>query len=738
LQRYTRRLNGFQKSRHLGDSLAVVGLIVVWLVFNFRNFSSKINSAIFPDNESMTNPLLSGMSRALKDNAWPLWNSTLWGGVPLYNQPQVTPFYPFYFLRFANYDGTLNTMRTVHLLVLLHLLFFLLTSYLLLRVIKISSIFSFVGSLIIVFNANTLGVLSWLSAIATIAWIPSLIAGLIILYRDRRRSGAIIFFSSVLFIASAAPSHRLIFSLYLTLVITLFFFFQTESGRRAQWLKEVLSGSFQIAIAFIALIVPIFLPFFLSTDGLIRWVGSAAPGYVIGDEKIPFPNFTEYQLNVNEFQDLLLQPESPNAIGNVHLGLLISLLFAISIYFGFKSKYFKLFFFIAIYSLLSAFGSNLGLAYLNYNLPFLDKIREPLQFLTLWNIAVGVCIAIGLQTLFSPQRIQHPKDSKLKTKWIVTEKTPNSKVGISLLFAITFTFIHFMNTPWTMTPFESSTYIGEGQKELNVVFDEISRLDPQREYRVITDNSFNSQIAGGLASFKGLRTLQSLLNPAPVDNFQDMYFYDGRGSNYINLLGIKYSICKGCGKEFGVGLAQYENFRFLKSIQSYSIFENPQAFPYVSMLTSYQGVSNDMGELVAQLPKMKNGLPFALIPKEQTLKLQVKNDPEVQMCEISMTRSDSNSRDFISDCESNSLFILNEYFNEDWKIELNGKQIDSFRINQVQIGSFIPSGKSMISVQFYPDKVRYSFVFTLTVFALMTILKISRLRQSRVFRRHRK
>jgi hypothetical protein len=708
--------------RYKSDLISIVALVFVWLAFVYRNFSTKFNSAIYPDNESMTNPLLSGMSRTLKANSWPLWNNTLWGGVPLYDQPQLTPFYPFYFLKFANYEGTLNSMRTVHMLVLFHILIFLFTSYLLLRVIKVDPVISFLGSVLIVFNLNTLGVLSWLSAIATIAWLPSVLAGSIMLFRDRTVKGATVFLLSVLLIASAAPSHRLIFSLYLTLVIAIYFYFQNKVGFRASWMKSVRTTLFKPTLLFLVFFIPIFLPFFVSTGGLIRWVGSTPPGYVIGNDKIPFANFTEYQLSWNDLRSIVFAPQIPNTIGSAHLGLLLTGLFLLSIFFGFKERYYKLFFFIASYSLMSSLGSNSGFAYLNYNLPFLDKIREPIQFLTLWNICVGICIAIGLKSFLerrSFDSLESPKSSSIQTMF-----QKNKRAAFSILFATSFTFSHYLSTPWVMSPFSSSTYVSEGHSGLNLVFDEIKSLDPTSEYRVVFDSTINSQIAGGLASFKGIRTLQSLLNPAPISNFRELYFYDGRGSRYIDLLGIKYGICKGCGDLYSNGSSIYQNFEFLKTVQDYSIFINSRSFPYVSLATNYQASSDSMDEFVSLLPTLSTKEVFNVIPKSIASLLPIPPSDKFENCNIDMLNSTPNSREFIINCRRNSVVILNEYYTRDWKVKINDKISNSFPVNQIQIGAFIPAGKSIVSFEFYPDKVRFSFITSLALMIFLVALQV--------------
>jgi hypothetical protein len=454
-------------------------------------------------------------------------------------------------------------------------------------------------------------------------------------------------------------------------------------------------------------------------------VGSTPPGHVIGNAKIPFANFTEYQLSFSDLKEILFAPQIPNTIGSAHLGFLVTSLFLFSIFFGFRAKYYKLFLFIALYSLLSSLGSNSGFASLNYNLPFLDKIREPIQFLTIWNISVGICIAIGLKSFLDrtgANQLQSPKLKSSSSKVIFQSR---KKTALSFFVAFLLTFSHYISTPWVMTPFESSTYVSEGHRDLNRVFDEIKILDPTNDYRVVFDSTINSQIAGGLASFKGIRTLQSLLNPAPINNFRELYFYDGRGSRYVDLLGIKYGVCKGCGKVYAGGASIYKNFEFLKMVKGYSIFVNSQPFPYASLSTNYQATSDSMDEFVTLLPTLSENRVFNAIPKSMASQSFIPLSESAITCKINVSQATPNSRIFLADCPKNSIFTLNEYFSRDWKIKINDKISQAFPVNQIQVGAFIPAGNSTISLEFYPEKVEFSFIISLVLMIFFIALSMA-------------
>src|SRR5438045_9790249 len=65
---------------------------------------------------------------------------------------------------------------------------------------------------------------------------------------------------------------------------------------------------------------------------------------------------------------------------------------------------------IGSYGLLSAFGTNLGLAYVNFHLPFVNRIREAGRHLVLFVIGVSFLTGLGYSLL--AQRLAHSRDAR--------------------------------------------------------------------------------------------------------------------------------------------------------------------------------------------------------------------------------------------------------------------------------------------------------------------------------------
>ena len=65
---------------------------------------------------------------------------------------------------------------------------------------------------------------------------------------------------------------------------------------------------------------------------------------------------------------------------------------------------------IALYGLLSGFGTNLGLAYLNFHVPLINRIREAGRHLVLFVIGVSFLSGFGYSLL--PRIWEHYKQSR--------------------------------------------------------------------------------------------------------------------------------------------------------------------------------------------------------------------------------------------------------------------------------------------------------------------------------------
>ena len=138
---------------------------------------------------------------------------------------------------------------------------------------------------------------------------------------------------------------------------------------------------------------------YLATGEMIRHIGGGAA--VIGHAHIPWENFNLTQLKLNEAAGIVIRPTWIAIVGSPYVGSLgaIGTLLA-GIYFRRLAQVPRVlvlaFGAIALYGLLSGFGTNLGLAYLNFHVPFINRIRESGRYLVLFVIGVSFLAAASV------------------------------------------------------------------------------------------------------------------------------------------------------------------------------------------------------------------------------------------------------------------------------------------------------------------------------------------------------
>jgi len=127
-------------------------------------------------------------------------------------------------------------------------------------------------------------------------------------------------------------------------------------------------------------------------------------GHVIGHAHIPWENFNVRQLTLDQATGIVVRPTWISIVGSPYIGPLgaIGTLLA-GIYFRRLDPFLRVlavaFGIIALYGLLSGFGTNLGLAYVNFHLPFINRIREAGRHLVLFVIGASFLSGLGYSLL---------------------------------------------------------------------------------------------------------------------------------------------------------------------------------------------------------------------------------------------------------------------------------------------------------------------------------------------------
>jgi hypothetical protein len=698
-------------------------LTIVWLLFCAQYFSSQSCFALFPDNEFLLAPFLSYFSKTLWAGSWPLWMDSIIGGYPLYNLSQISVFYPFYFCWLHIFDGhLLDVIRTMHIIILCHVFVFLINSFILMRILKLSLLASIVGSILVVFNSNTGIYLTWINIISPYAWLPLYLAGLLQLLESPSWRSAGMALTGMTLLIMASPAQPLIHAIFLSTVFCVAWL--ASSWRTVNFRHQVYSRMFflgGVALLTALLTAPVLLPVLLEFKDMVRFIGPFPAIY--GNQPIPFEAFLTDQLSLENAYQVLFLPLKGGAVGGVTFGVIPLALALYAIVNREQGQQWMLWAmaFIAIYSLCSAFGRNLGFAYINYHIPLLNKIREPSRFDVLFQLAGATLAAMGvnkLQCYCSFKSVLSKKhrfgillmvafalfsiiillinvqNVALKNTYLICiltfivlciltffrrDEGLRFKTALFLLWIAMIIGAQKICLVWNAPPFSYATYFQESLQGLDDVINQVNEFDPKHDYRVIFEGTINNQFASMLASFYGVRSFGGYVNPAPRGLFEQMYYGGHRSDDSIRLTGGRYIIAKNATPE------SLQGFVYIKDVSGYSIYEDTKALPRLYTLP------------------LKSGEPI----------------PSIRVLEHHLNRILA-----IVDAPKSGIFILNEFFGPNWKAKLDGEPTKPFVVHRNQIGILVSEGSHIVDLTYAPNIFRITLILAMAGVVIVILILI--------------
>lgn len=741
----------------LAKVLTLFAMLVIWCCFLRMAFGDESSFAIYMDNEFLIGPILSSISNSLSAGELPLRMDTVLGGVPLYNATQLSAFYPFYFAWLPIYETTLGASRSLHLITLGHIFLLQLNMYIFLRVSGTSRLAALTGAVLVAFSGNTLIYSTWINIVAPYSWLPLYLAGLIgiLTYPEKFRYCGLAVIG-IIFLTLASPAQPLIHAVLVTLVfLTSFGVAQLRAGKAKDLLPVLLRISC-VAIVALLLVAPVLFPPLFEFKNMIRWIGNFPA--VIGNQRIPFEAFQVDKLNVEDLLGVLFKFKGAH-VGQQFVGVLAIVLSGAAIIFRYRSWLVIALFFIGIYSLISSTGSSLGLGYVNYEIPFLNKIREPSRFLVLFQFSIAALTAFGVDQLY--ESVDQKRHYKLIIYFfgalllvalmalITTYFTPELLTGkispfvsvlilaaIILLTLIAFKsnlqlikqciplvwcglllVIMLIEIPWKAPLITTSDYLSKGSLSLDLAIARVSDLDPERDYRLIFEGHIDKQKAAMLSSYQGVRTLNSYFNPAPYQQFREVYYHGGGNSSistYFRNLGAKYVICDDCAN------VPSKNYDLYETYEQYKIYQSKDALPNSYITHWISGEYTSFGDYLAKVELSdldKRGLFVQPNSKVDLTRSPVNSD----LCIKRQNNRSANYREYIIQCDISGVFVMNEFFDTSWKVSVNGVDENIVKVNGNQIGVYFPSGTHVLKFWYYPKVFFISMYLALVGFICLFI-----------------
>lgn len=731
------------------DVFSIIILTIIWFLFIHRLLATE-HLVTFKDNEFLLAPVLSHMSNVMQAGEWPLWMDTILGGLPLYNLTQLSPAYPFYFTWLPIYSDFFSTARTIHLVILFHLLVFVINAFVLLRVIGVSRIAAIAGATLIVFNANASSLAGWVNIISPYAWLPLYLAGLIQLFNAPTSiRAAALTLVSIILLTIASPAQPLIHAVFITLVLAIAHGVnRLRANEKWQLIKGYLSLA-AISVIAMLLTAPVLLPAVMEFDLMLRWVGNFPP--VVGNERIPFEAFLTDQITPSSLMQVLFKPDEALLIGSQYIGLLPMAL-AVYVIFS-KSRHWLVLplTLTVLYALLSATGSHLGFAYLNYEIPLINKIREPSRFLFLAHFAIGILVALAIDkiALFvtSPVSSDHSSTSRQRNiglyasgavivsgflvAAILWKDTEHHKSIIIALLATVILFVAIVSvryrrrvsvttslcfcaavvisTQLYMVRMHGSNiaamdYVSHKMVGLDIALQSLAKLDPDKQYRVLFEGDINKQNAAMLASFYGIRSLNAYFNPIPKRQFDELYYHSQRSKNYFAALGAKYVLCHPCDA------VKTHGYNFVERVGEFSIYEG-DASPRLYIAMQVAGEYQNIGDYAQKISLLDITTSPVLVKKgawkvADNSPVGSRDDTRLKL--ISQT---NNSVSVMMQTSAKALLVLNEFDNGSWLARINGKFVETISVNGNQVAVAVPAGVHHVALSYEPRSLKLALRF---------------------------
>ncbi|CAN5770749.1 hypothetical protein BH20PSE1_BH20PSE1_02790 [soil metagenome] len=725
------------------NAFVLAALFGLWCVFLWNAFGADRSFALWMDNEFFVGTVISSMSSTLGYGEWPLRMDTILGGVPLYNFAALSAFYPFYLAALPIYSGPLDVIHSMHWITLVHILIMEINMYIFLRVIGVSRLAALAGAALVAFSANSFTYAAWMTIVAPYSWLPLYLAGLVgLLKSPRSMSYSVMSLVGIVLLTLASPAQPLIHAVFVTIIFVLTYWRDQFRSGETREIPYTLGRVVAVGILALLLVAPVILPVALEFKNMIRWIGPFPP--VIGNARIPFEAFQIDQLTIADLGGVFFKFKGA-AVGQQFAGVLAIALAGVTVVSRPRSWIVIALSFIAVYSIISSTGGNLGLAYVNYLIPILNRIREPSRFLVLFQFAVGALAALGIDELRKTvSRIEGRANAKRQlmalavtaviaviTLLVVRERIVSHLppiISVAILVALILmawmaarsdlrgrdTIVAVVwggaalgllaiEVPWLPPPVSSSQYLTSDALALDTAIERVATLDPGREYRVIFDGKIDKQQAAMLASYRRVRTLNAYFTPAPHRQFEELYYHGPRADNYFRILGAKYLICNECATE------SLHGYRHLESIAGYEIYETEDVLPHSYIVHRLNGEFRDLADFVTKAASADLTKRLLFIEPNVVVGLNGSSDAAGDVCisreEIRM----ANRSRFVVQCKSSGVLVMNEFFDDAWRTTVDGVKMESLRVNGNQIGVPFSSGSHVIEFRYLPPIFLISF-----------------------------
>ena len=723
------------------ELLALTGLILLVALRFSPTLAYNRLYGPFGDNVFILGPMFAETARLALHGVFPYYLPSFGTGFPVFESPEYCVCYPFYFFGLLDYGGPLQSLYTLTHLAIFHCFLFALNLYGMLRCARISPWAAFASASIGVLANNTEKYASWLEMAASYTWMPLLIGGAILLLRFPGRFWGILLLggsAGLLTLANTAQpvSHALFFCV-LFFGAGMAWLILRRDSTAVIWLilSLVAAGAIAFGLAAVSAV-----PVLLGIERMIRHIGE---GFVLGHQAIPWEQFNRYQLTVAQLAGILIGPGRVGEVGSPYVGPLGVVGAASALLFFRRLDSMGRFLVsvigaIGLYALLSACGTHLGFAYLNYHLPLINKNREAERHLVLFLIAVVFLAGFGLDQIgnFVAERGAGRKQRlrvwlpvlvmlliaiavvawELWTSallrhggWLVLLLAP-IVVLLGLLFRIKATPVLALATilasvasaisPPRTFDFKDSVYVNSANlRSLEILSAIRDKIEPGDFRMDFSDQQFDVFHWGMNASYFGFNSFYNEETPQPYDQFRFSQVHEP----YLRaMMGTRYVLCGAEEKPTDPGA------KVRLEVQGYKLFENGAYMGRLALVHTLAGIVKEENQFITEACRGFDFLKSAYIQKKDASRLErflSKTSMETSAVNdrLYVIRSSINRVVAVVESSQPGVLVLNEWFIPAWRAKVNGKSSRILRVNQWQVGVPVGAGKNVVEFTYRPS-----------------------------------
>lgn len=644
----------------------VICLLLLVGFFSLYYFDFFLGTKIFThgdDNTFLLAPTFAKISSLLSQGELPTHVDTSMGGLEFYNSAQFSIYYPLYPFHFIKLSAGLHAASAINLFTLLHILLGSISCYILARTLRASPWGALFAGLTFCAANNTRIYASWINITAPYAWVPLILCGLIQLDRQRLKLGYVLTTISFALTILASPSQPMIHSLFLLGCAILYWGFLYIRTRDNPTLGSLFFLFLAMATVFL-LSAPVIVPTGLEMKDMIRWLGPF--GAVIGTKPLSFEAFLLDEAPVREWSRIFMHGSSASLVGSSFIGLVPGLLALAGLLWIRWHPIGIAFAILALYGLLSSFGTHSGMAYLNYQLPLINKIREPSRHLVLFVIAMAALAALGASSL---QRI-----------------IPRWAFAILISVGIAGHFRQMKTTLEGYPPVSATDVADTHNQEAQAALNHIHSTDPKSFVKIL-DTKPNAMFFGMNAFYydDSMKTVDGYYNPQRYSNHRRIMYLTPAHEGLMRLSGITHLVCGECPQN----LRDEGTSKFA----SYTVKE----LDGVRYPTLYPGVSQNNNPFIITTVD-GDTKPVALdgfTPNKLLAWPQAREAIDTQV-------DRTNYKRYIVEATTSSLFVTDNLFSLNWEYFVDGQKVASYPVNFMRQGIIMPGGKNTVELRYSP------------------------------------